>query len=180
MRAAERAVVRAAEVNDEAAAAGVTDSTAGASTTERGWLRRLWSTIRPHRRNVFIAFGSAGLATVGLVYTPIVVRSLVDGSIRRDDGTLTKWLLVLVVLAVLRGATIFGRRWYGGQVSIDVEADLRRAIHDHLQTLDPGTHDALAQGQVVSRVTMPFAEAKAFAESLGTVLDQHGKKFTEK
>ena len=117
----------------------------------QGWFRRLWGVIRPLRGTVVIAFGSAALATIGLVYTPIVVRSLVDGSIRRDDGTLTKWLLVLVVLAVLRGATIFGRRWYGGQVSIDVEADLRKAIHDHLQTLDPATHDALAQGQVVSR-----------------------------
>ena len=118
---------------------------------QRGWLRRLWSSIRPHRRNVFIAFGSAGLATIGLVYTPIVTRSLVDGAIRRSDGSLPKWLIILVILAVLRGATVFGRRWYGGQVSIEVEADLRKAVHDHLQTLDPATHDALAQGQVVSR-----------------------------
>jgi len=34
-------------------------------------------------------------------------------------------------------------------------------------------------GQVVSRVTMPFTDARAFAEALGNVLAEHGKKYTE-
>ena len=35
------------------------------------------------------------------------------------------------------------------------------------------------EGQVVSRVTMPFADAKNFATALANVLVEHGKKFTE-
>lgn len=50
-------------------------------------------------------------------------------------------------------------------------------VHPRIATPD---YNGPAEGQVVSRVTMPFVEAKAFAESLGQVLDQHGKKFTEK
>ncbi len=50
-------------------------------------------------------------------------------------------------------------------------------VHPRVATPD---FNGPAEGQVVSRVTMPFVEAKAFAESLGQVLEQHGKKFTEK
>jgi ATP-binding cassette, subfamily B, bacterial len=60
-------------------------------------------------------------------------------------------LFTLLVLGVIRALTIYWRRWHAGQLSAGTEANLRQRIHDHLQTLDPITHDSLQQGQVVSR-----------------------------
>ena len=116
-----------------------------------GWLRRLIGIIGPHKWLGLTAFGAAWVGNIVVVLTPIVTKRLVDRSIVADDGSLHKWVVVLLILAALRGITTVFRRWFGGIVSINVEADLRRALHDHLQTLEPATHDALTQGQVVSR-----------------------------
>lgn len=91
------------------------------------------------------------VGTGAVVATPVVVRRIVDRAIVHHEERIGPWLVLLVVLAILRGVLVWARRWFGGRVSIDAEADLRRALHDHLQTLDPLTHDALSQGQVVSR-----------------------------
>ena len=121
------------------------------STADPGWFRRLLRVIRPHGRYAVLALLGAALGNVALVATPIVTRRLIDHAIVRHDGTLDRWVLILVGLTLFRAGATFLRRWFGGQVSINVEADLRRSVHDHLQTLDPATHDALSQGQVVSR-----------------------------
>ena len=114
-------------------------------------MRRLIGVIGRHKWLGLTAFGAAWVGNIVVVLTPIVTKRLVDRSIVARDGSLHRWVVVLIVLAVLRGIATFLRRWFGGIVSINVEADLRRAVHDHLQTLDPATHDALTQGQVVSR-----------------------------
>lgn len=120
-------------------------------TAPQGWFRRLLGVIAPHKVSALIAFGSAWFGAGVVVLTPLAMRRLVDQSLANQRGALQTWSLVLLALAMIRAGLTFGRRWYGGRVSIEVEADLRRAVHDHLQTLDPATHDALSQGQVVSR-----------------------------
>ncbi len=114
--------------------------------TPAGWLRLLGRVIRPHRRYALVSFTAAALAVVATLATPLVIARVLD---RR--GNLNTSIGMLAVLAVVRALMIYLRRWYAGVMSASVEADLRRMVHDHLQTLDPLTHDSLAQGQVVSR-----------------------------
>ena len=131
--------------------AAPTDPVPTDAAPAEGWLRRLIGVIGRHRWLCLTAFGAAWVGNIVVVLTPIVTKRVVDRSIVANDGSLHTWIGVLLLLAVVRGATTFVRRWFGGIVSINVEADLRRSVHDHLQTLDPATHDALTQGQVVSR-----------------------------
>ena len=102
--------------------------------------------MRPHRRYALVSFAAAALAVVFTLATPLVIARVLD---RR--GNLQTNIAILAVLAVVRALMIYLRRWYAGVMSASVESDLRRMVHDHLQTLDPLTHDSLAQGQVVSR-----------------------------
>ncbi len=99
-----------------------------------------------YRRNGLVAFGSAALVVVFTLSTPLVVKEVLDNRSFRTTG-----VILIVALAVLRSWVIYLRRWHAGQCSAGTEAVLRTSIHDHLQTLDPITHDSLAQGQVVSR-----------------------------
>ncbi len=117
-----------------------------ASQVSAGWLRLLGRVIRPHRRHALVSFTAAALAVVATLATPLVIARVLD---RR--GNLRTNIAILAVLAVIRALMIYLRRWYAGVMSASVESDLRRMVHDHLQTLDPLTHDSLAQGQVVSR-----------------------------
>jgi ATP-binding cassette, subfamily B, bacterial len=98
------------------------------------------------RLDAVIAFGAAALVVFATLASPIIVGRLIDGVGSRRTG-----LLLLLATGAVRALTIYLRRWHAGKLSAGTEAALRRRIHDHLQTLDPVTHDALAQGQVVSR-----------------------------
>lgn len=107
--------------------------------------------LRPFARSAFLAIGASWLGNAALVATPLIVKGLVDHAIVARNQPLAKWTILLVIVGLLRGVLTFGRRWFGGRLSIDAEADLRIRIHNHLQSLDVVTHDGLSQGQIVSR-----------------------------
>jgi ATP-binding cassette, subfamily B, bacterial len=143
-------------------------NTASAAAPAVGWMRRLWTVVRPFRRLVALALGSAMVVVLAGLIIPLTIRHVLDlivdakkaGS--RSGGVHWIWLVALLCLGGLRAAGTWGRRWYGGLVSIEVEAALRRRIHDHLQSLDPITHGALAQGQVVSRANSDISTIAQF------------------
>ncbi len=110
------------------------------------WLRRLIGVMGPERVDGSIAFGAAALVVLATLASPLLISRLIDGV-----GSRTFGLVLLLLTGAIRALTIYLRRWHAGKLSAGTEAALRRRIHDHLQTLDPITHDALAQGQVVSR-----------------------------
>ncbi len=115
------------------------------------WIGRLGRMLRPFAKSALLAIGASWLGNAALVATPLIVKGLVDHAIVARDQSLAKWTILLVVVGLLRGVLTFGRRWFGGRLSIDAEADLRKRIHNHLQSLDVVTHDGLSQGQIVSR-----------------------------
>ncbi len=120
-------------------------------TGEPTWFRRILRDLRPHRRLVLLAMGGAFLGALTSVLVPVIVRDVVDRALDRGSAHVTAGVAALIGLAVLRGIATWMRRWFGGRVAIEAETDLRRRLHQHLQQLDPVTHGALSQGQVVSR-----------------------------
>ncbi len=116
-----------------------------------GWIRRLMPWLRPHRRNVVLAFGSALAGSAIAAGVPAVERQIVDQVIIAHRASLAVWLGVLVAFAVATFAFAHIRRFIGGRVSLDVQYDLRNAIYDQLQRLDSARHDELQTGQLVSR-----------------------------
>ncbi len=107
--------------------------------------------LRPHRRKVIVAFGSALGGSAIAAAVPAVERQIIDQVIITHNESLGLWLGVLGACAV--GTFVFShlRRFVGGRVSLDVQYDLRNAIYDQLQMLDSARHDELQTGQLVSR-----------------------------
>src|SRR5690606_38391363 len=116
-----------------------------------GWLRRLGGALRPHRRNVIIALGAAGLGQLIAAVPPLVERFIIDGVVIAGTSPIVPSLLVLLVFATTRFAAAFVRRYWAGRVSLDVQNDLRTQVYDHLQRLDVARHDEMSTGQLVSR-----------------------------
>ncbi len=123
----------------------------GVMPIEPTWFRRIVRDLRPHRRLVLLAMGGALLGALTAILVPVIVRDVVDRALDRGTAHVTAGVAALMVLAILRGVATWMRRWFGGRVAIEAETDLRRRLHEHLQQLDPVTHGALSQGQVVSR-----------------------------
>ncbi|HSS08673.1 MAG TPA: ABC transporter ATP-binding protein, partial [Acidimicrobiales bacterium] len=111
----------------------------------------MWPFLRPHRRNIAIAFGAAALGSAVAALTPIVERQIVDNVILNHHSPLAPWLIVLLVAGVVRFGVAYVRRFVGGRVSLDVQYDIRNTIYDQLQRLDFARHDEMQTGQLVSR-----------------------------
>ncbi len=117
----------------------------------QGWVRRLLPWLRPHRRNVILSFGAALVGSGLSAATPLLQRHLIDDTILAHRSSLAPWLAALVLVAAGTFVAAFARRFLGGRVSLDLQYDLRNAIHDHLGGLDFARHDELQTGQLVSR-----------------------------
>lgn len=127
------------------------DGTTNKAPRSPGWVRRTLPWIKPHWKAATAAFGASAIGMAVTAYTPLVLRSAIDDGIVAKSKSLTPYLVVLLVIAVVRFVTAFVRRWLGGKFSLDFEYDMRNEIYDHLQRLDFARHDELETGQIVSR-----------------------------
>ncbi len=116
-----------------------------------GWLRDLAVAVAPHRTDVVMAVGAAGIGQVIGALVPLVQRHVVDDVI--VAGTASVWppILLLLGAALIRFWAAYVRRFRAGRVALAVQHDLRTEVYDHLQRLDVAHHDRFATGQLVSR-----------------------------
>ncbi|MDP9074005.1 MAG: ABC transporter ATP-binding protein/permease, partial [Actinomycetota bacterium] len=107
--------------------------------------------LKPHRRDVALAFGAAIVGSAVAAATPVVERQIVDNVILVHRSPLTPWLVALVVAGLARFGVAYVRRFVGGRVSLDVQYDIRNTVYQQLQRLDFARHDEMQTGQLVSR-----------------------------
>jgi ATP-binding cassette subfamily B protein len=120
-------------------------------SSEQGWVRRLWGYLLRHRRDVWLAVLAAVLGSACQAVVPLVARQIVDGVIIDRTSSLWPWLLLLLVVALASFGFAYLRRYHGGRVALEVQYDLRNAMHDHLQTMDLDNLSRLPTGQLVAR-----------------------------
>ena len=118
-----------------------------------GWLRRLSSYCWRYRRNVLLSFGASLLGMGVSALVPLIPRLIIDDVITTHTKPLTPWAFALVGAAVLVFLLTLVRRYWGGQLALDVQHDLRQDLFDSLSRLDGTRQDSLNTGQVVGRAT---------------------------
>ncbi|MFD4534328.1 ABC transporter transmembrane domain-containing protein [Kitasatospora sp. NPDC058397] len=118
-----------------------------------GWLRRLVGYCWRSRRSVLLAFGASlvGMAVTSLV--PLVTKLIIDDVITAHTRSLVPWAVVLLLAAVVVFGCTQVRRYYGGQLALDVQHDMRSDLFRSLGRLDGHRQDRLDTGQVVGRAT---------------------------
>jgi ATP-binding cassette subfamily B protein len=114
-------------------------------------VRRLGGYLLLHKRNLVIAFAGAIVGSVAQVIVPLIERQIVDNVIVQHTSPLAPWLAALLVLGVVTFIGAYFRRYRGGRVALDVQYDLRNAMHEHLQRLDFSNLDHMPTGQLVAR-----------------------------
>ncbi|MGH9087676.1 MAG: ABC transporter ATP-binding protein, partial [Acidimicrobiales bacterium] len=127
------------------------DGKASGGRSQPGWVRRLWGFMLRHRRNVVLAVAAAMVGALCQTAVPLVARQIIDEVVSQHVGPLWPWLLLLVGLAAVTFGAAHVRRYRGGQVAIQVQFDLRNAIHDHLQAMDFESLARMPTGQLVAR-----------------------------
>ncbi|HEY1626909.1 MAG TPA: ABC transporter ATP-binding protein, partial [Streptosporangiaceae bacterium] len=82
---------------------------------------------------------------------PLIQRQIIDNVIVTHKQSIWPLAVALLVTAVLSFAGIYLRRYRGGQLSLDVQYDLRNDLFGALTDLDGARQDEIHTGQLVGR-----------------------------
>src|SRR5580692_4145132 len=129
-------------------------ATAGGRMTARAqeaWLRRLAAYCWRHRRLEIMALGGSLLATLVQASIPLIMAWIVDSAILVHREPIWLGASALIVAGLLSFAGVYTRRYRGGQLSLEVQHDLRTELFGSLERLDGARQDQLHTGQIVSR-----------------------------
>jgi ATP-binding cassette, subfamily B, bacterial len=119
--------------------------------TGEGWMRRLAGYCWRHKRLTLVAFGASVLATLVTTVIPLIQRNIIDNAIVTHHEPIWPGATLLLVAAGLSFIGVYLRRYRGGQLSLDVQHDLRTELFGSLTRLDGARQDQLHTGQIVSR-----------------------------
>ena len=117
-------------------------------TTQR--LLRVW---REQWRLVTLGLGCAFAYTTISLAIPILVARAIDHAIVRHDRPLWEYVVPILVLATVRLAINFTRRYATARVGVRVEARMRELLYDAYLRFPRAFYDRHPTGQVVSRAT---------------------------
>jgi ATP-binding cassette subfamily B protein len=126
-------------------------------------LRRLLPFARPALPALVLSAVAALAATLCAVAFPLVIQQIIDGPIAQQNLP-GLWVpgLVLLALGVLEALLFWARRMLSARPTMRVEAAMRAAIYDHLQTLPVAFHDRWPTGQLMSRAVSDLATIRRF------------------
>ena len=131
---------------------------------ERGLLRIFLGYFRPHRRlfalDMFCAFL---VAAVDLAF-PLISRNAMNELLPNDlYGTFFTVMGIMAAAYLLRALLYYVICYWGHTFGIRVEADIRRDLFRHMQTLGYGFYDRNRTGQLMSRLTTDLFEITELA-----------------
>jgi ATP-binding cassette subfamily B protein len=116
-----------------------------------GWLRRLIRYCWRYPGHVLLALGGTLVVTAVAAGIPLIQRQIVDDLVGHGNQPVWPLAVVLLGAALASFGGLYLRRYRGGQVSLDVQHDLRTDMFRSLSRLDGTRQDQLHTGQVVSR-----------------------------
>ena len=116
-----------------------------------GWLRRLSRACWRYPRNLMLALAGTLVVSLVGISIPLIQRAIVDNLTSSTQAAIWPLAVALLVAAGANFAGLYVRRYRGGQLSLDVQHDLRTRLFSSLSRLDGTRQDELHTGQIVSR-----------------------------
>ena len=98
-----------------------------------------------------MALGGSLVATLVQAGIPLIMAWIVDSAILDHHEPIWLGATVLIVAGLLSFGGVYTRRYRGGQLSLDVQHDMRTELFESLERLDGARQDQLHTGQIVSR-----------------------------
>jgi ATP-binding cassette subfamily B protein len=130
--------------------------------TTRGWYRRVWPLLRARRLAFGAALAAALVAMVTSMIVPLVTMQAIDDALVDQTHPLAPYLVVLLAMALLRGALTWWYRRTLYTVAYDLEYDLRTIVHGHLTRMPFAFYDRVQSGQLISRANSDIRSVQLY------------------
>ncbi len=125
--------------------------------------KRLLGYLRPHSRQLILAYASTFAATLLNLFIPQVVKDAIDEGLAAGEArALFISGGVILVIALVRGLAGFGQLYFGEWLTHRVSYDLRDHFYNAVQSLPFSFHDQTHTGDLMSRATSDIAETERF------------------
>ena len=135
-----------------------------------GWMRRLAGYCWRYPRIVLLALGGTLVVTGVTAGIPLIQRQIVDDLVGPGQQAVWPLAVALAAAAVINFAGLYLRRYRAGQLSLDVQHDLRTEMFRALSRLDGARQDELHTGQVVSRSISDLSMVQALLSMVPMLL----------
>ena len=139
---------------------------------DRAVMRRVFTYIRPYRRQLIAFIVAVVCAAIATALTPLLLKSLLDNAIPNHNRTLVMWIaLGAVGLAFANAVLSLVQRYYSARIGEGLIFDLRVALFDHVQRMPIAFFTRTQTGSLQSRLNSDVVGAQqAVTSTLGTVL----------
>jgi ATP-binding cassette subfamily B protein len=139
---------------------------------DRAVMRRVFTYIKPYRRQLILFVFSVIAGAVTTALPPLLVRALIDSAIPHRDRTEVMWIALFAVgLALANAGISLVQRYYSARIGEGLIYDLRVALFDHVQRMPIAFFTRTQTGALQSRLNNDVVGAQqAVTGTLGTVL----------
>jgi ATP-binding cassette subfamily B protein len=114
-------------------------------------MRRLMAYCWRFKHDVIISVAGSVVAVAAMVVIPLLTRQVIDDVIISRKESVWPLAIGLLACAVVNFAAVYGRRYYGGRLALDVQHEMRVEMLQSLEHLDGARQDEINTGQLVSR-----------------------------
>lgn len=126
-------------------------------------LRRLLGYLKEHWVPVAIVVMAMVASTVLEMSPAVLLRRIIDTALpERDLSLLARLSLGFVGVAILKGLVLYVQWCTSELIGQKVIYQMRRDVHDHLQTLPPSYFSTMGTGQIMARLTSDIESVQNF------------------
>jgi ABC-type multidrug transport system fused ATPase/permease subunit len=126
-------------------------------------IRHLYPLWRAQWRLIALALSCALVFTGLSLLIPVLVQRTIDDAIDGTDRSLlVPYLVAILVVASIRFAVNFSRRYATARIGVTVEARLRSMLYDAYLRFPRAFYDRHATGEVISRATNDIYPVRYF------------------
>ena len=138
---------------------------------KKGSVRRIASYARPYRTQLVLFLTATSLSAVTGVAVPLLLRSIVNGILRRDTA-LVLWIAgIVLALAVVGALLSVVQRWFSARIGEGLIYDLRTQVFRHVQQQPIAFFTRAQTGSLVSRLNSDVIGAQqAITSTLSSVV----------
>ena len=138
---------------------------------KKGSVRRIGSYARPYRTSLILFLTATSLSAVIGVAVPLLLRSIVNGILRRDTS-LVLWIAgIALALAVVGALLSVVKRWFSSRIGEGLIYDLRTQVFRHVQQQPIAFFTRAQTGSLVSRLNSDVIGAQqAITSTLSSVV----------
>ncbi len=124
---------------------------------------RLLGFLRPYRASLLGSSVLAIASQIAGILVPVLTGAVINELAGDPDTRILVFeVAAIVVLGLIRGALMYGRRVISGRQALGVEYDMRDELYSHFLRLSFGFYDRSQTGQLMSRATMDLQSVRFF------------------